>query len=221
MQRQQRVLIRDLLYQAIREAVITGKLAPGERVTENMLAEQFGMSRTPLREALARLEQEQLIDRLPNGALIIPKLDLEQLGELFDIQERIETIIVGSLARKKAPPVVQHLQHSLVREDSYLEKKTTKEMYLLNSEFHQTLWDFSTRNLAKSILEKFVGMFERYYILAPEGHDISGRMKAMFTEHQLILSALSEGDPVWAEMALKSHVRNTKKYLLSAYKEVQ
>lgn len=218
MQRQ-RVLIRDLLYQGIREAVINGKLGPGERVTEQMLAEQFGMSRTPLREALARLEQEQLINRLPNGALIIAELNLDQLSELFDIQERIEAIIVASLASKKALPAVQKLQHSVVKQDLYHEKKTIKDMYLLDSEFHQILWEFSSKNQAKAILERFFGLFDRYYRLAPETKGtIPKRMQTMYTEHQLILSSITEGDTAWAEMAVKNHVKNEKKFLLNAYK---
>lgn len=216
MQRQ-RVLIRDLVYQAIREVVINGELAPSERVTEQMLSEQFGMSRTPLREALARLEQEQLINRLPNGALKIADLNHDQLSELFDIQERIEAIIVASLARKKVIPAVQKIQHTLIKQEQYLEKKSIKDMYLLDSKFHKILREFSSKNQAKSILERFIGLFERYYHLAPHSAEIAPRMQAMYTEHQLILSSILEGDPVWAEMAIKNHVRNEKKFLLHAY----
>lgn len=215
----QRVLIRDLLYQAIRRSVINGELAPGERITEIMLAEQFGMSRTPLREALARLEREQLINRLPNGTLTIAELNREQLGEIFDIQERIEALIVSSLARNKKQSFIQHLNINLKTEEVHLEKENISEMYRLDSEFHRVLWDYSTKTQAKSILEGFVGMFERYNQLAPATDCALERMKAMHIEHQLILNAITEGDSVWAEMAIKNHVRNAKKYLLKAYRQ--
>ena len=214
----QRVLIRDLLYQAIRDAVVTGKLAPGTRVTEVMLAEQFGMSRTPLREAVARLENEQLVIRLPNGALTIAPFDMAQLEEIFDIQERIEGLIVAGLARAKESTVVHQLDSILHSEEAFLSVVNFEKTCELDIQFHETLWNESQRVHAASILRNFVGMFERYQRLAPLPADFVSRIRAMHNEHQIIRNAIAEGDGVWAEMAVKTHVRNSKVFLLHAYK---
>lgn len=216
----QRILIRDLLYQALREAVIDGELEPGERVTETMLAEQFGMSRTPLREAVARLEREHLMIRQLNGALTIAPLDMDQLAEIFDIQERIEGLIIASLARVRNTSLAQRLSRVLRSEAVTLEQTTfDPDIRSFDAEFHEVLWEYSRRNEAVEILEGFVGLFDRYYRLASYKNNLKERMKTVHNEHQLIQTSIAEGDPVWAEMSIKSHVRNCKKFLLDTYHE--
>lgn len=215
----QRILIRDILYQALREAVIDGGLAPGERVTETVLAERFGMSRTPLREAVARLEREQLMIRQPNGALAIASLDMKQLAEIFDIQERIEGLIVASLARARSTSLIQRLNVVISSESANMEHARDLDIRLFDAEFHEVLWNFSTYHQAVGILDGFVGLFDRYYRLAPRASEFSNRVRALHTEHKLILASITEGDPVWAEMAIKSHVRNSKKFLLDTYRK--
>ncbi len=215
----QRVLIRDLLYQAIRDSVITGELVPGARVTEVTLAEQFGMSRTPLREAIARLESEQLMLRQPNGALTIAPLDMDLLSEIYEIQERVEGLIVGTLARMKEKSVVKQLDMVLHSEEAVIDFADFHTIYNFDSQFHNILWESSNRQQAVSILRGFNGLYERFQRLAPLPQNVKSRTKGMHSEHQIIRNAIAEGDPVWAEMALKSHVRNSKLFLLGVYKK--
>lgn len=217
----QRILTRDLLYQAIRDAVIVGKLAPGLRVTETMLAEQFGMSRTPLREAVARLESEQLMIRQPNGALSIAPLDMAQLSEIFDIQERLEGMVVGTLARMKDVAVVRQLDLVLHVEEGLVGTADFHNIMVQDFRFHETLWQASELIQAPSILRGFVGLHERYQRLAPIKNEDHLRVCAMHSEHQIIRNAISEGDSVWAEMALKTHMRNSKRFLLNVYRHAQ
>ncbi|MCL6452081.1 MAG: GntR family transcriptional regulator [Alicyclobacillus sp.] len=214
----QRILTRDLLYQAIRDAVITGELAPGLRVTETTLAERFGMSRTPLREAIARLESEQLVIRQPNGALSIAPLDMGQLAEIYDIQERVEGLVVSTLARMKDAAVVHRLDLVLHTEEGLVELADFHAIAAQDFVFHETLWDASELVQAASILRGFVGLFEWYTRLAPLVEADRGRMRAMHAEHVIIRNAIAEGDSVWAEMALKTHVRNSKRFLLQVYR---
>lgn len=214
----QRVLTRDLLYQAIRDAVITGELAPGLRITETTLAEQFGMSRTPLREAVARLESEQLMIRQFNGALSIAPLDMRQLSEIYDIQERVEGLVVSTIARMKDARVVRQLDLVLHSEEGMVSVADFHTMVNQDFQFHETLWDVSELTQAASILRGFIGLLERYQRLAPLNEVDRVRIRAIHSEHQIIRNAIAEGDSVWAEMALKTHVRNTKRFLINAYK---
>lgn len=214
----QRVLTRDFLYFAIRDAVTSGELAPGARVTEVTLAEQFGMSRTPLREAIARLESEKLMIRLPNGALTIAPLDLIQLSEIYGIQERVEGLIVGALARMKNESVVQQLDLVLRNEEALVTVADFCKICEIDVQFHDIMWDSSHQNHAAEILRGFAGMFERYLRLVPLPLDFRTRLRAMHNEHLVIRNAIAEADVAWAEMAVKTHVRNSKLFLLAAYK---
>lgn len=214
----QRILTRDLLYQAIRDAVICGELPPGSRVTEMQLAQQFGMSRTPLREAITRLEAEQLLSRMPNGALTITSLDMMQLSEIFDIHERIEGLVIASLARRKDEEVVHHLDAILRQESALIDATNFRVVYDLDRNFHDVLWDHGRQSQAVAILQGFVGLIERYQHLAPVSKSITSRRVAICNEHTVMRNAIAEGDPVWAELALKTHVRNSKRFLQMAYK---
>lgn len=214
----QRILTRDLLYQAIRDAVICGELPPGSRVTEMQLAQQFGMSRTPLREAITRLEAEQLLSRMPNGALTITQVDMTQLSEIFDIHERIEGLVIASLARRKDEEVVHHLDAVLRQESVLTEAVHFRVVYDLDRTFHDVLWDHGGKSQAVAILQGFAGLIERYQHLAPLPKNLNSRRGAIANEHVVMRNAIAEGDPVWAELALKTHVRNSKKFLQLAYK---
>lgn len=216
----QRILTRDLLYQAIRDAVICGELPPGSRVTEMQLAQQFGMSRTPLREAITRLEAEQLLSRMPNGALTITPLDMTQMSDIFDIHERIEGLVIAALARRKDEEVVHHLD-ALVRQETVLtEAVDFRVVYDLDRAFHDILWEHAGKSQAVAILVGFVGLIERYQRLAPLPKNTKARRDAIASEHVVMRNAIAEGDSVWAELALKTHVRNSKKFLQTAYKSV-
>lgn len=214
----QRILTRDLLYSAIRDAVVSGELGPGIRVTEMQLAQLYGMSRTPLREAIARLESEQLMTRMPNGALVIAPLDMDQLEEIYDIQERVEGLVIGSLARKKNKEVIAELDAIIRKETALFDVSDFLSACEQNRNFHQVLWLQSNRPQAMAILEGFVSLIERYERLAPISNDIRSQRKTMEREHTLMRNAIAEGDPVWAELALKTHVRNMKKFLLTTYR---
>lgn len=184
-----------------------------------MLAKQFGMSRTPLREAVARLESEQLMIRQPNGALTISPLDREQLSEIYDLQERVEGLVVLSLARMKEKTVAQQLDLVLHSEEGLFGVADFPTICELDLQFHETLWDASRQEQASAILRGFRGLFERYQNLVKVPEDFRARAGAIHTEHQIIRNAIAEGDPVWAEMALKTHVRNSKRFLLAAYRQ--
>lgn len=214
----QRILTKDLLYHAIRDSVISGELPPGSRVTEMQLAQQFGMSRTPLREAIGRLEAEQLLSRMPNGALTITPLDMTQMAEIFDIYERIEGLVIASLARRKDEEVVHHLDTVLRQESALTDVTDFHVVYELNRAFHEILWVHGQQSQAVTILQGFVGLIDRYQRLAPRPQNPQLRREAVRNEHLVIRNAIAEGDAVWAELALKTHGRNQKKFLQMVYK---
>lgn len=218
----QRILTRDIVYQAIREAVVSGELSPGTRVTETMLASKFEMSRTPLREAIQRLDNEGLVIRQSNGTLMVSPLDYDILEEIFDIRERLEGIIAAHAARLKDKTLTNQLT-TIVRNESVKElgQSGASMIRMYDQQFHEQLWEASKKQLTVSILFGFKGLFERYQRLAPPCENMEARLKTIVAEHKLIIQSIQEGDSVWAEMAVKAHIRQSRQFLLNAYKQVR
>lgn len=214
----QRILTRDLAYQGIRDAVISGEIQPGEQVTEAMLASQFGLSRTPLREAIQRIESEDLMIRQPNGTIIVAPLDVAVMEELFNVKERLEGLLAASAAREKQLALVNQLNSVVHYEAACLESGDWESAKECDERFHALLWEHSSRQIIVRILSGFGALIERFYRLAPWPGQLEDYLRTIHAEHQLMLQAIKEGDTVWAEMAMKSNIRSAKKYLLAAYK---
>lgn len=212
-----RVLTRDIAYQGIRDAVISGELSPGEQVTEIVLASRFGLSRTPLREAIQRLESEELMIRQPNGTIIVAPLDLTVMNELFNIAERLEGLVAISLAHAKKPSLINQLIALIHYETACIDHGNLKDAISVNGQFHHLLWEHSDVGFTVKILYGFDAFFERFLRLTPSELNLEEFIRTIHAEHKLIIEAIQAGDSVWSEMAVKANNRTIKKFLFSAY----
>lgn len=217
----QRILTRDVAYQGIRDAVISGRLPPGEQVTEMVLAAEFGLSRTPLREAIQRLASEDLMFRQPNGTIHVAPLDVHVMEEIFDVQEALEGLIAATEARLRPNGLVNRLQSLCRYENSHVGPEnfdTAVEYYL---QFHTALVEHSSRRYLVRMLDGIQPLTERYFRLAPRVPGMAQYLGIMRSEHDVIAKAMDAGDPIWAEMAVKANVRSAKKILQEAFRSVK
>lgn len=194
---------------ALREAISRGQLAPGTVLRQAELAEQFGTSRIPVREALNALQAEGLVQIEPNRGAFVTTLTADELHELFDLRVLLETEVL-----RRAVP--QHTERSLRRLESIqheLDGETEPAEWLrLDRSFHAELYAPSGRQRSLQMIASLRASAERFYLshLGPEA-----RRPGWNDEHQQLIALLRAGDAERASAMLEQHLRQTEKLAVS------
>ena len=187
-------------YGPILEAIDAGLYRPGDRLVESELALRFGVSRTPVREALQRLETQGLLKR-DGRSLIVATLDHGQMSELYVVRAVLEGL-AGRLAARHATPEEVAVMHAMCREDSAL-LGDPRAMARANRRFHHQI-HLASHN---RVLVQHLGLVHRSMALMAETSlAAEGRGARALAEHDAIVAAIAAHDGSAAEAALRSHI---------------
>jgi DNA-binding GntR family transcriptional regulator len=193
-------------YRKLRDAIQRGELAPGSRMTEIELSARLKMSRTPVRDALRRLESEGLLAHQPRHGLVVAKLDRQAVLELYAMREVLEGTAAGLCARHASDAEVQDLMELVA-----LEKKLQGDHAALarhNRRFHEALH----RGAHNRYLERSLyAVADTIGLLGPSQMLIPRRAKAAVAEHAQIAHAVAKRDARAAEEAARAHVRAARR----------
>ena len=187
-------------YTMILEAIDTGLFRPGERLVESELADRFGFSRTPIREALQRLETQSLLTR-DGRSLIVASLDHNQLAELYVVRAELEGL-AARLAARHATDEEVHVLREMIEADRVL----TGDPRLLaraNRRFHRQL-HLASHN--RFLVQQLDLVYRSMALLATTSLSAAGRGAAALTEHDAIVRAIEAHDPDGAYAALRHHI---------------
>lgn len=187
----------------IEEEIATGVLKPGERLDEVSLAERFGVSRTPVREALQQLAAGGLIELRPNRGAIVSAPNASQLLEMFDVMAELEAMCGQRAARRMMPEDEARLKSTLAACRAAMEAGDPDAYYFENEHFHRAIYSASgNRFLAEQALalHRRLAPFRRLQLR------VRNRLKTSQAEHEAIVMAILEGDTAAAGAKLKGHV---------------
>ncbi len=187
-------------YGLVLEAIDTGIFRPGDRLVESDLAERFGVSRTPIREALQRLETQSLLTR-DGRSLIVASLDHNQLAELYAVRSELEGLAARLAARHAAPEEVRVLQ-GMVRDDRAL-LDDPQALSRANRRFHKQI-HLASHN--RYLVQQLDLVHRSMALLATTSLAIEGRGEDALAEHQVIVDAIAVGDGDAADAALRAHI---------------
>lgn len=204
--------IRDLgreAYDQVRAAIQSGQLAIGERVTEVELAEKFGVSRTPIREAVSRLEADGLLTNEPRRGLVVTNLTHQQIVELYIMREVLEGAAGRLAAQSASETELATLANLIEAEPRFL--SDPKRLSEINRNFHSLLaLTAHNRYLLRSLNQLSVTMS-----LLPSLLHEGDRAEVAHKEHQAIVEALVRRDGEAAEAAIKAHVRSSQRHRMA------
>lgn len=191
----------DFVYDAIRSAIRVGLLGGGKRVREEEVAEGLGVSRTPVREALWRLQSSGLLELAHGKGLSVSVISRRQFLELFDMREVLEGAAARFAAQHASESEVSRLQKLLA--DSLLYESDPLKMAALNRVFHHAIYDAAhNRYLLGSLRE----VYDSMALLGKTTYSIPGRARGAYEEHLLIVEAILARDPAKADHAARAHV---------------
>ncbi len=196
---QERPAQRDA-YSLILEAIDIGTYKPGDRLVESELAERFGVSRTPIREALQRLETQAMLTR-DGRSLIVSSLDHNQLAELYVVRTELEGLAARLAARHATPEEVKVLQ-DMVEEDRAL-ADDPPALSRANRRFHKQI-HLGSHN--RYLVQQLELVHRSMALLASTSIQAEGRGTQTLDEHQQIVDAIAAGDGDAAYNALKAHI---------------
>lgn len=198
-----RLSMAKVVGQKIRGQILDGKLRPGERLVEDRLSAELGVSRVPIREALRELSAEGLVRIERNRGASVTEVTPAMVGELVEVRALLEGLNARLAAQRHDPEIVGQLSEILARGNAAAEAGSTEQLARLNAEFHDRLAEAS-RNVVLSDVMR--GLRERTSL----AFAINGRSRARedWAEHSGILAAVIAGDGELAALLATRHVHN-------------
>ena len=201
------------LYEEIREAILSGRYAPGQVLSENALATEFGKSRTPVREALHRLEIETLVERVPRGVRV-RTTSPEEILDIYDVRITLEGAAAKAAAQRATEFDLTRLR-SAHRAMVELEDSSTA-MAGANRRFHEAIWTASHNPTLVDLLHRLNVHLVRYPTTTLTHGD---RWDAVLREHEALLDAIEGRDGESARRIAEHHMFGAREVRLQMYAE--
>jgi len=188
----------------LREQIYQNELAPGDAIDEMALCERFGISRTPLREALKVLDSEGLIELIPRRGSFVRRMDIEELNELFPVMVVLEGLCAREAVENCATEDLQRLEKMHEKLESFAGQSDVDAYYEQNFVFHQAIQDLS----GNKWLQRVIGDLRKVLRLARHMQlTIPGRLEQSLNEHRQIMQAFKEKDPDLADQNMQNHLK--------------
>jgi len=192
-----------ILATRLRDEIQEGVLAPGTRLRQNELAERFGVSTTPVREAFAQLQAEGLVRIDPHRGAVVFHPTAEDLFEYYEIREALETLAVDRAARKITPAAGKELGELIAR---MRRTRSPRRWLQMNDEFHLKLYEAARRPRLSSLIATLRDASNPYIYMFVANRKPTDEADA---EHEQILAACLAGDSDAAQAAIRAHLRHT------------
>lgn len=200
------MLAGDRAYETLRDDILNWRIAPGTALSETDLALRLGISRTPLRAALARLALEGLVDTSRGRTGIVPDISVESIVQQFEVREALESQAARLAARRRDPAVFQELVDSFAHATDILAEGGTDAYYSVVARFDAAMDDAVGNPAMRSALDNVRSHLFRARRL---GQDNPERLLRAAAEHRLICEAVRDGDAELAASATAVHLRGS------------
>lgn len=202
--------LREIVFETIRNAIVSGDLKPGERVMEVQMAESLGVSRTPVREAIRKLELEGLIIMLPRKGAYVADLSVKDLTEVMEIRSVLEGLAAGLASIRIDAVEIEELEIYALKFHKSIEEDVDA-LILRDFEFHEAIFRASRNERLIQLNNNLIEQVQRFREIY---HKKVNKPKESSREHYAIVEAISNGDVDKAEKLTRIHIENTEKAIL-------
>ncbi|MBP1964255.1 GntR family transcriptional regulator [Paenibacillus aceris] len=202
--------IREKVYETLKEAILNGSYVQGEHLKERDIALSFGVSTTPVKEALRRLDQEGLVITKPRIGTYVSTNIMNSIEEITWARSAMEGVVARLAAIKITDQECSQLQEHIKKIEKATEELDSAQLFVLNEAFHKMIHDISRNDyIAQQIsaIKAFDRVFRKQALSNTE------EFQRAFREHNLICEMIVNRDPDGAEEAMRSHIRRTASYV--------
>ena len=205
--------LREVVCESLRDAIRRGVLKPCERLMEIQLAVELGVSRTPVREAIRKLELEGYVIMMPRCGTYVASMSIRDINEIFEIRTALESLSNGLAAERITDEELESLQRLLVMIGGYVEEGNMDKIVETDIEFHDLLYKAARNSRLVGIISNLREQLTRFRTLSMS---YPGRLETTLEEHREIVEAIAEGDVKRAKKAAEHHMEMSEKTLLKA-----
>ncbi|GAA0704274.1 GntR family transcriptional regulator [Paraclostridium ghonii] len=203
--------LRDVVYESLRTTIITGKIPVGERIIEKEYADKLKISRTPIREALKRLQSEELVEYIPKYGVVVKNVNKDDALEVYKIREALEILVINNTIDNITEDEICQIKKLLDLTEMKNSEGDLEEVQCLFKEFNTCIYKASKMNrlpLMISQLNDYLHHFRNISILDET------RRKSAISEHKKILEAIVNKDRTAAEELIKKHLKDSLSVVL-------
>ena len=208
--------LREVVSETMREAIVNGTLKPGERLMEIQLAEELGVSRTPVREAIRKLELEGFVVMIPRRGTYVAGLSIKDINEVFEIRTALDVLAAGLAAERITEEELEQMERLMVEIGEHIDKGDMGAIITLDSEFHDILYKASRNDRLVGIINNLREQFTRFRSISIA---YPGRLKNTLEEHRQLVEAIAQRNSDVAQQLAREHMENAEQTLLMEMNE--
>lgn len=205
--------LRDVVFNTLRQAILKGELKPGERLMEIQLAKRLGVSRTPIREAIRKLELEGLVVMIPRKGAEVAKITEKDLRDVLEVRCTLEELAVSLAAcniKKEDVAILEEKNNAFIES---IGRDNVVEMAEADVNFHDAIYALTDNARLIQILNNLREQMYRYRF---EYIKDSDKRKTLVEEHKIIIEALANKDIEAVKKAVRQHIENQEKNVIKA-----
>lgn len=203
--------LREEVYESLKKSILHGKLKAGQRLIEEQLAHQIGISRTPVREAFNKLERDELVTRLPKGGFAVREFTKEDVEEIFGIRSALESYAAYLATLHITTDKISSLEKKLKESEDAIERGDDDKVVQLHTEFHDLLYKSCKSKKLVEMINNFRDYFYRYRsaLLQTENGNITST-----EDHRRMIEAMKNKNPGLVERLVRKHMSKGRELIL-------
>ncbi|NQS75730.1 MAG: GntR family transcriptional regulator [Peptococcaceae bacterium] len=205
--------LRELVFDSLRKAIIHGKLRPGERLMEIQLAEEMGVSRTPVREAIRKLELDGFVVMVPRRGAYVAGVSVKDIADVFEVRSALEGLAAGLAAERITEEEMEELEKVIYQISG---EEDVLAVVKKDNEFHELIYKASRNRRLTQIIKNLSEQISRFRLTSLS---VPGRLKIAVDEHKKIIEAICERDVDLANKLASEHMENAEQNLINAIRE--
>jgi len=211
-QKKENKSLTSIIFEKIREDILNDQYTHGEKIVEAKLAEELGVSRTPVREALKQLELDGLVENIPNRGVIVKGISKQDIYDIFTIRMAIEGIAAQWAVERMSDEELAQLKEVFELMEFYTFKGDVVKISELNTKFHEIIYMATKSRYLEHVLRDF-----QLFIKSTRNKSLrsEGRIDTALAEHQKIVKAFMERDAEAAVEMLTYHITNSRRNAMS------
>lgn len=210
--------LREVVVETLRQAIQNGTLQPGERLMEIPLAEELGVSRTPIREAIRKLELEGFVIMVPRRGAYVANITLKDITQVFELRSALEELAAGLAAERITEEEIETLERMIVEIGEHMENKDMDRVVAADVAFHEVLYKASRNDRLVEIVHN---LREQTYRFRSFSMNQPGRLRKTWEEHRLLVEAIASHNESQARKLARMHMEHSEQTLLKGMEEAQ
>lgn len=197
--------LRDVVFNTLRQAILKGELAPGERLMEIQLAERLGVSRTPIREAIRKLELEGLVLMIPRKGAEVAKISEKSLRDVLEVRRSLEELAIELACQRMTPEAVEELERKQEEFKEAVEQGNPMEIAETDEAYHDVIYKGTCNDRLVQMINNLREQMYRYRLEYIKDED---KRQILLLEHDNILRAVRQRKVQEAKEAMREHIDN-------------